>query len=64
MGSVVMKLKVDSRKVIPGDTFLALRGVDSDGHQYIEKAIENGAIKIIAVEGSYAVEREFFIIPR
>ncbi len=61
MGSVVMKLKVDSRKVIPGDTFLALRGVDSDGHQYIEKAIENGAIKIIAEEGSYAVETE--IVP-
>lgn len=49
-------LKIDSRKVKPGDTFLALRGVDTDGHQYINKAIENGATKIICEEGSYDVE--------
>ena len=49
-------LKIDSRKVKPGDTFLALRGVDTDGHQYIDKAIENGATKIICEEGTYDVE--------
>lgn len=51
-----MRIKVDSRKVLPGDTFIALRGVGSDGHEYIEKAIEKGAIKIICEEGSYRVE--------
>lgn len=51
-----MKLKVDSRKIKQGDTFLALRGVDNDGHNYIKKAIENGAIKIICEEGSYSVQ--------
>ena len=37
----------DSRKVKKGDTFLALRGVETDGHDYIASAIKNGASKII-----------------
>lgn len=48
-------IKVDSRKIMPGDTFIALRGVDVDGHNFIQKAIENGAAKIICEEGSYSV---------
>lgn len=52
----MINIKTDSRKVIKGDTFVALRGVSSDGHDYIAKAIKNGAIKIIAEEGSYEVE--------
>ena len=53
-----MKLKVDSRQVEKGDVFLALKGVDSDGHDYIESAIKNGASKIIAEHGSYSVETQ------
>ena len=49
-------LQVDSRKVKKGDTFIALRGVDTDGHDYILKAINNGASKIICEEGNYDVE--------
>lgn len=56
-----MNIKVDSRKVVKGDTFIALRGVDSDGHSYINKAIENGATKIIAEEGTYSIPYE--IVP-
>ena len=51
-----MKIKVDSRKVEKGDTFIALRGVDNDGHNYINKAIENGASKIICEEGNYLLK--------
>ncbi len=51
-----MNIESDSRKVKPGDTFIALRGIDGDGHDYILKAIEKGAIKIIAEEGAYEVE--------
>ena len=51
----MLPIKTDSRKIVPGDTFVALRGISSDGHSYIEKAIEKGATKIIAEEGSYAV---------
>ena len=49
-------LQVDSRKVKKGDTFIALRGVDTDGHDYILKAISNGASKVICEEGNYDVE--------
>ena len=52
----MIKIKTDSRKILPGDTFVALPGISSDGHDYIEKAIENGANKIIAEHGSYSVE--------
>ena len=44
-------LKTDSRKVKPGDTFIAIRNVNRDGHDYIPMAIANGATKIIAEEG-------------
>jgi len=49
-------MKSDSREIKPGDTFIALRGITSDGHDYILKAIEQGATRIIAEEGSYSVE--------
>ena len=37
----------DSRKVKKGQTFIAIKGLTVDGHNYINKAIENGASKII-----------------
>ena len=52
----MLTIKTNSRKVKPGDTFVALRGLSSDGHSYIPSAIENGATRIIAEEGSYEVE--------
>ena len=48
-------LQSDSRKIRKGDTFIALHGVNSDGHKYIEDAINNGAKKIICEHGSYSV---------
>lgn len=41
-------LRDDSRKVTSGDTFIAVKGTDVDGHDYIGKALENGASVIIA----------------
>lgn len=40
-------IAIDSRAVKPGDLFVALRGRDADGHDYIHKAIENGAAAIV-----------------
>ena len=44
----MINIKIDSRKVTPGDTFVALKGATVDGHDFIEKAIEAGATKIVA----------------
>ena len=52
----MVTIKTDSRKIKPGDTFVALPGISSDGHDYIEKAIELGATKIVAEHGSYNVD--------
>ncbi|MBO4635265.1 MAG: UDP-N-acetylmuramoyl-L-alanyl-D-glutamate--2,6-diaminopimelate ligase [Bacteroidales bacterium] len=43
-------ITADSRKVIPGALFVAVRGYASDGHNYIAQAIEKGATGIICEE--------------
>lgn len=51
-----MKIKTDSRKVKKGDTFVALKTLNNDGHLYIEEAIKNGATTIVAEHGLYEVD--------
>ena len=43
----MFKYENDSRKVKKGQTFIAIKGLTVDGHDYIDKAIENGASEII-----------------
>lgn len=43
----MINIKIDSRKVVKGDTFVALRGTTVDGHNFINDAISNGASKVI-----------------
>lgn len=40
----------DSRKVVENDVFVAQRGVQVDGHKYIDKAIELGAKAVVCEE--------------
>jgi UDP-N-acetylmuramoyl-L-alanyl-D-glutamate--2,6-diaminopimelate ligase len=44
---VIGKIDFDSRKIESNDVFVAIRGTVSDGHDYIEKAIELGATAIV-----------------
>ncbi|MGB3976661.1 MAG: UDP-N-acetylmuramoyl-L-alanyl-D-glutamate--2,6-diaminopimelate ligase [bacterium] len=46
----ISSLAMDSRKVEPGALFVALRGVASDGHQFISQAIQKGAAAILINE--------------
>src|SRR5688572_13859633 len=43
----IARITSDSRQVGPGDLFVAIRGVKTDGHQYIKQAIEKGAAGIL-----------------
>ncbi|CAI2766796.1 UDP-N-acetylmuramoyl-L-alanyl-D-glutamate--2,6-diaminopimelate ligase [Flavobacterium collinsii] len=43
----IHKIDFDSRKIEANDVFVAIRGSLSDGHDYIDKAIQLGAIAII-----------------
>ena len=40
-------ISIDSRAVKPGHLFVAMRGGSVDGHDYIAKAIENGAVAVV-----------------
>ncbi len=43
----ISKIEFDSRKVSSGDVFVAIKGTVTDGHQYINKCIEQGAVAIV-----------------
>ena len=40
-------IEIDSRKILPGKVFVAIRGTQTDGHNFISKAIELGATAIV-----------------
>ena len=40
-------LAQDSRQVRPGDLFVAIRGLDADGHDFIPDAIRQGAVAVV-----------------
>ncbi|MGM9687010.1 MAG: Mur ligase domain-containing protein, partial [Bacteroidaceae bacterium] len=37
-------MELDSRQVKPGGLFFAVKGTVTDGHKFIPKALENGAV--------------------
>jgi UDP-N-acetylmuramoyl-L-alanyl-D-glutamate--2,6-diaminopimelate ligase len=43
----ISSVTFDSRAVKPGSLLVATKGTQSDGHQFIEKAIESGAVAIV-----------------
>ncbi len=47
-GRQVLHLTLDSRQVQQGSLFAALRGYQTDGHQFIDAAIANGASIVLA----------------
>ena len=46
-GVEINDIQIDSRKIKQGNLFVAVKGTTADGHQFIEKAIENGATVIV-----------------
>src|SRR5690625_3889725 len=44
----VKGIEVDSRKVNPGDLFVCISGYTVDGHDFIDQAIDQGAVAIMA----------------
>lgn len=43
-------VNIDSRRIQPGHLFIAVHGTQTDGHQYISKAIELGATAILVCD--------------
>lgn len=46
----IRDLIFDSRKIGLDDVFIAIRGTQSDGHEYIKMAVDKGAIAIVCEE--------------
>lgn len=46
----IKDIKTDTRKINKGDIFIALKGNNYDGHEYIDEAIEKGSIACIVEE--------------
>jgi UDP-N-acetylmuramoyl-L-alanyl-D-glutamate--2,6-diaminopimelate ligase len=51
----ITSIEFDSRKVNPGTAFIAQRGLHTDGHLFIEAAIERGATAVFCEEIPVAV---------
>jgi UDP-N-acetylmuramoyl-L-alanyl-D-glutamate--2,6-diaminopimelate ligase len=58
----IRSLQHDSRLVNEDDVFIALRGLQSDGHHFIEKAIKQGASVVICEEPYYTEDKGVTIL--
>jgi UDP-N-acetylmuramoyl-L-alanyl-D-glutamate--2,6-diaminopimelate ligase len=47
MNAEIVGISFDSRKVQPGFLFVAVKGTQSDGHEFLDRAISSGAIAIV-----------------
>ncbi len=45
--SPVISFEVDSRKIVPGSLFFALKGENVDGHTFLEDAVSRGALAAV-----------------
>ncbi len=48
-GVAINGIAFDSRAVEPGNLFIALIGGNSDGHRFIDSAVENGAVAVMGM---------------
>lgn len=47
----ISSFSIDSREIIPGQAFIALRGEKRNGHDFLSQAYENGAVMSLVEEG-------------
>jgi len=43
-------LQIDSREIMPGDLFVALRGTGTDGHKFVAEALSRGAVAAVVCD--------------
>lgn len=58
----VNALEIDSRQVQHGACFIAIKGTITDGHQFIETAIVNGAVAIICETLPQTLKKEVLYV--
>ena len=50
VGGIIRMVTSDSREVVPGSLFVAVRGYCADGHQFIDSAVRRGAVAVVCEE--------------
>ena len=53
----VAGLTIDSRRVTPGMLFVAIHGQHADGHDYIQNAIDRGAVAVVCERNGFLQQR-------
>ena len=48
----IRNLRYDSRRVTPGDCFVAVRGFKRDGIEFVDQALDNGAAAVVSEHAS------------
>ena len=43
----IINIENNSKHIIPGSLFVAIKGFDFDGHEFVNEAIENGAVAVM-----------------
>jgi UDP-N-acetylmuramoyl-tripeptide--D-alanyl-D-alanine ligase len=59
---VVHGLSIDSRTIQKGDLFIALIGENGDGHDYVQKALENGAVAAVVTKSLSGIDPDKLVI--
>lgn len=53
----INRINYDSRKIMASDIFICIKGYSTDGHKYIDKAIEKGA-KVIVIQDDVKIKND------
>jgi len=56
-------VRYDSRRVGPGNLFVAVRGACFDGHSFIEQAVEKGAVAIVGEKPGLSKRTTTIVVP-
>ncbi len=59
----IRKIEYDSRHITEGDLFLAIPGFQEDGHEYINSALEKGALGVVVQTSGDYKTRVKIIVP-
>lgn len=60
LSAKITGITADSREVMPGSVFVAIKGLNTDGHRFIDQAVNQGASAILCTE--LPVERKENVI--
>jgi UDP-N-acetylmuramoyl-L-alanyl-D-glutamate--2,6-diaminopimelate ligase len=56
-------VRYDSRRIGPGNLFIAVRGACFDGHSFIEQAVDKGAVAIVGEKAGLSQRATAVVVP-